>query len=197
MTRPKAPEEFVDPRIRRSRQMLKEALAKLLEEKDFNAISVQDITERATVNRATFYDHYPDKSALVEDMVRDRFDELLAKRQLSFDASSNAGLRAIVATVCDFLLPITVGCGDYESRRNLELLIQTTVIDRIRSIFSSGLKEHQVEPEAKVAFFANVISWLIYGAVANWVRDDKRPPQDEHIEAVCVLVETICSGLRS
>jgi AcrR family transcriptional regulator len=194
MTRPKAPAKFVDPRIRRSRQMLKEALAKLLEEKDFDAISVQDITERATVNRATFYDHYPDKSALVEDMVRDRFDELLAKRQLSFDASSNAGLRAIVSTVCDFLLPITVGCGG--SRRNLELLIQTTVIDRIRSIFSSGLKEHRIGPAAKVAFFANVISWLIYGAVANWVRDDKRPPQDEHVETVCVLVEAICDFSR-
>ena len=57
-------QEIVDPRIRRTRQLLQQALAKLLETKEFEKISVQDITEAATLNRATFYDHYGDKFAL-------------------------------------------------------------------------------------------------------------------------------------
>ncbi|MGD1097474.1 MAG: helix-turn-helix domain-containing protein, partial [Bryobacteraceae bacterium] len=57
---------FLDPRIRRTRQLFHQALEKLLEKKEFDEISVQDIADAATVNRATFYDHYPDKFALLE-----------------------------------------------------------------------------------------------------------------------------------
>lgn len=56
-----------DPRVKRTRQALLQAFVALLEEKqNFHSISVQDIAERATVNRATFYDHFEDKYALLE-----------------------------------------------------------------------------------------------------------------------------------
>ena len=57
----------LDPRIRRTRQLLQDALRKLLDQKGFDDITVQDITEAATLNRATFYAHYPDKFALLEE----------------------------------------------------------------------------------------------------------------------------------
>ena len=50
----------IDPRIERTREALRGALMALIEEKGFDAISVQDITERARLNRATFYLHYRD-----------------------------------------------------------------------------------------------------------------------------------------
>ena len=50
--------ESTDPRILRSRQMLMESLAKLLDRKEFDEISVQEIADEATLNRATFYLHY-------------------------------------------------------------------------------------------------------------------------------------------
>jgi AcrR family transcriptional regulator len=53
--------ESTDPRVLRSRQMLIKALLKLLARKDFEDISVQEIADEATLNRATFYLHYPDK----------------------------------------------------------------------------------------------------------------------------------------
>src|SRR5271157_3832447 len=59
----------LDPRIRRTRRSLQDALEKLLSEKDFDEISVHDISETATLNRATFYDHYTDKFALLECTV--------------------------------------------------------------------------------------------------------------------------------
>ncbi len=54
-------EDKIDPRIKRTRMFLEEAFSELLHEKDFQSISVQDITERAGINRATFYAHFPDK----------------------------------------------------------------------------------------------------------------------------------------
>ena len=65
--------EQMDPRVRRTRQLLQQALDKLLQTKDFENISVQDIAEAATVNRATFYDHFADKFALLEYSVAAEF----------------------------------------------------------------------------------------------------------------------------
>ncbi len=70
----------LDPRIRRTRQLLFRALAELLMEKSFDEISVQDIAERSTVNRATFYDHFTDKFALLEAKIAEDFRERFESR---------------------------------------------------------------------------------------------------------------------
>src|SRR6202022_4358015 len=93
--------EILDPRIRRTRHLLQQALEKLMETKEFDKISVQVIADAATVNRATFYDHYADKFALLECMVGSRFHELLAEREVRFDATCASALKAIVLAVCD------------------------------------------------------------------------------------------------
>ncbi|MDR7319414.1 TetR/AcrR family transcriptional regulator [Brevibacillus nitrificans] len=59
-------EQSVDPRIVRTKKMLKEALAELIEEKGFDAITVKDLTTRAGLNRGTFYLNYVDKYDLLE-----------------------------------------------------------------------------------------------------------------------------------
>jgi AcrR family transcriptional regulator len=66
-----------DPRMRRTRQLLQEALRKLLQTKPLDEILVQEITDAATVNRATFYDHYSDKFAIIEAMIAGDFHKLL------------------------------------------------------------------------------------------------------------------------
>ena len=60
--------EATDPRILRSRRMLMESLERLLKKKEFDDISVQEIADEATLNRATFYLHYADKNALLQSM---------------------------------------------------------------------------------------------------------------------------------
>ena len=78
---PDSTAESTDPRIVRSRHMLMEALAKLLIHKSFDDISIQEIADEATLNRATFYLHYPDKNALLQAMAAARFGELIARRR--------------------------------------------------------------------------------------------------------------------
>ncbi|HZY42942.1 MAG TPA: helix-turn-helix domain-containing protein, partial [Anaerolineae bacterium] len=74
---PKEPKKL-DPRVIRTRQMLRDALVSLIAEKGFDAITVQDIADRATLNRATFYLHYQDKHELLINSLRDAIDELMA-----------------------------------------------------------------------------------------------------------------------
>ena len=71
--------EVRDPRMRRTRQLLQGALMQLLGSKPFDDISVQDITDAATVNRATFYDHYTDKFALLEALIAGGFHRMLRR----------------------------------------------------------------------------------------------------------------------
>ena len=47
-----------DRRIRRTKRLLRQALAELMNEKDFKDITVKEITDRADLNRGTFYFHY-------------------------------------------------------------------------------------------------------------------------------------------
>jgi AcrR family transcriptional regulator len=65
----------LDPRVVRTRQMLRNALIELIGEKGYDSISVQEITKRATLNRATFYLHYRDK----EDLLMQSIEEILAE----------------------------------------------------------------------------------------------------------------------
>lgn len=69
----------VDPRVKRTRRLLREALLSLLREKSFDALTVQDITERAEINRVTFYLHYRDKHDLLTQAMKDVVDELNAE----------------------------------------------------------------------------------------------------------------------
>ena len=46
--------------------MLRNALIALIKEKGFESITVKQITDRATLNKATFYLHYRDKEDLVK-----------------------------------------------------------------------------------------------------------------------------------
>src|SRR5215471_13245375 len=86
--------EVRDPRIRRTRQLLQGALLQLLRSKTFDDISIQDIADAATVNRATFYDHYTDKFALLEALVAGGFHKLLAERNVQFDNGCTSALEA-------------------------------------------------------------------------------------------------------
>jgi AcrR family transcriptional regulator len=62
----------IDRRIQRTRQSLRAALFELMKAKTYDAISIDEITERANVGRATFYLHYKDK----EDLLLEEFSEM-------------------------------------------------------------------------------------------------------------------------
>ncbi len=53
-----------DRRTHRTRRLLREALQSLILEKGYEAVTVQDIIDRANVGRATFYAHFQDKETL-------------------------------------------------------------------------------------------------------------------------------------
>ena len=55
-----------DRRVRRTRRALHDALLTLMTEKSYDAVTVQDIIDRADVGRSTFYSHFTDKRYLLD-----------------------------------------------------------------------------------------------------------------------------------
>lgn len=78
MTNPKP----LDRRSRRTRVMLRDALVELILEKGYEAITIQDIADRADLARATFYLHFKDKEDLLATSLEELYDELVARTRL-------------------------------------------------------------------------------------------------------------------
>ena len=68
--------KFTDIRYLRTEKLIFDALISLLSEKSYEKISVQDITDRAMINRATFYAHYADKDQLQAGIQKQLMDQL-------------------------------------------------------------------------------------------------------------------------
>ncbi|CAM4226821.1 TetR/AcrR family transcriptional regulator [Paenibacillus alkaliterrae] len=66
----------VDRRILKSQEAIKKALVELMAEKDFDYITIQDISDRANVSRRTIYLHYTDKFDLLDKLIEDHINEL-------------------------------------------------------------------------------------------------------------------------
>jgi AcrR family transcriptional regulator len=179
--------ETLDPRIRRTRQLMQQALAKLLEKKEFEEISVQDIADAATINRATFYDHYTDKFSLLECMVGSRFHDLLAERDLQFDAACQSALKAIVMALCDYLARMQ----GPDCKRQLEPHMETAIVAVVRRTLLDGVRRHPRADAIAPEMVAATASWAIYGAVKEWVQNPDRCPPEEIAKTVMTLVTPI------
>ncbi|PWV70408.1 TetR family transcriptional regulator [Nocardia neocaledoniensis] len=88
--RERAPVPPEDRRVRRSRRALRDALISLILERGYANVTVEDITERADLGRATFYKHFTDKDDLLDRIVTDLTEEL-AERLGALLSTSSVG----------------------------------------------------------------------------------------------------------
>jgi AcrR family transcriptional regulator len=173
-----------DPRIRRTRQLLQRALDKLMEQKDFNDISVQDIADESTVNRATFYDHYADKYALLACTVAARFQELVKERDIRFEGGCAGQLKNIALAVCDYLVKMQGA----HCERQLEPHMESAIIGSVRAILLAGIQQHSAAGSVRPELMAASASWAIYGAAKEWIETPERCPAEEIADTVTSLV---------
>jgi AcrR family transcriptional regulator len=183
--RPDNTAESIDPRILRSRRMLMDALVTLLNKKEFDEISIQEIADEATLNRATFYLHYPDKNALLQAMTAARFRELIARRGLSF-TDCNGALRAIALGVCDYLSE-TQGCPSQLAKMPLE----GSIIPVIEGMFREGAQNHEIPEGVDHELLATTAAWAIFGAARRWYQIPDRIPAEQMAAKIEAMVKPV------
>jgi AcrR family transcriptional regulator len=186
-----------DPRIRRTRKLLQGALGKLLQTKSFDEISVQDITEAATVNRATFYDHYTDKFALMEAMIAGGFHELLYERQLRYETGCPAALGAIIQATCDFFTQAHCR-GACDRQTAFQPLMDAAIVKAIQRLLMEGLQRAQHPASSSPELMAAAASAAICGGVKQWLSTPERPPvKDLVAQLQCLVLGMLDSGFKA
>ena len=147
----------IDPRVKRTRLLLEQAFMDLIEEKGFQAVTVQDITEKAGVNRATFYAHFADKYALLDHRIRQGFIEEIDKRMLNACHLTKDNLRNLIIAVCEFTRTINAHCKPAQAQ--FESLVETQVKGVLHKLMLKWLEQASLPVPAETA--ATAASWAI------------------------------------
>ena len=177
-----------DPRVKRTRQLLQQAFLALMQEKGFQDTTVQDIADRATVNRATFYAHFTDKYDLIDSCIREQFQQLLISKLPAQSQWSVANLHLLIATVFDFLAFVQHDCTP--AQRELDPTLESAVQEEVYGVLLRWLRPRvPTESAAQPETVARVTSWAIFGTAGQWCRGTRTPPSPAMTRQVLAVVQ--------
>jgi AcrR family transcriptional regulator len=177
-------EEKLDPRVKRTRSLILRSFESLLAEKGFESISVQDVTGKAEVNRATFYAHFHDKYELLDYSISQMFRQEIEKRMLNACHYSPDNLRNLILAVCDFLSNIHSGCA--QPHQQFESLVEGTIKTHIFELLSHWLGQTKTKISTDIP--ATVATWAIYGLASHYSHMKKRPALEKFVDEALPLV---------
>jgi len=177
-------EEKLDPRVKRTRNLILRSFESILTEKGFESISVQDVTDKAEINRATFYAHFHDKYALLDYSIRQMFMHEIEKRTLNACHYTPDNLRNLILAVCEFLSNMHNECA--QPHQQFESLVEGTIKKIIFDLLSYWLK--QTNSKISTDIPATVATWAIYGLASLYSHNKKRPTLEKFVEEALPLV---------
>ncbi|MBD7971029.1 TetR/AcrR family transcriptional regulator [Paenibacillus gallinarum] len=174
----------VDRRILKTREAIKNAVIELMTEKNnFDQITVQNISDRANVDRKTFYHHYKDKFDLLDKLIEEHINELRAICEN--DSNSSEGdfswFEYFAEKYSFFSVMLASKGAPFFRSRFLEF-----VIEDIRSGWDmTEGKESGVKEELLVQFFAPGY----VGLVEWWFTNGMPYPPQVMEEQVGIMLE--------
>ena len=158
--------------------LLRKTLIEMMERKPLDEITVIELTERAEVNRKTFYNHFPDIAALIVSIVWKDLDELTA--DVTTLQTWDEGVRRIVAWLKDN-----------------EPFVKAVYASRCKSAFEQAFQSRLGEKVALVV--DNAISWLseYHGETYNVTRYQRKYLTRYYASLICsVIICWIEGGMR-
>ena len=178
-------QQKVDPRIQRTRQLLNQALQELAAEKGFQAVTVQDITQRAGINRATFYAHFVDKFDLLEYAMREMF-RAAVRQKLADDAPYTLeNLQTLLLVLGEFVAQLHHHCVPPD--KQFETLAETQIKSQLHEIFQRWFQSSEGR-NGSAELSAMMTSWAVYGAMSQWAQKEKPEPLPQFVQQVLPLI---------
>lgn len=186
-----------DRRIRKTHELLREALASLIAEKPYDSIVVKEILDRADVGRSTFYTHFRDKDDLLVSSVH----EMVESVQSAALRRSGSWYERIVW----FSLPIFEyhyghrhaaggalgGRGRAIHHERLQQVLSEMIADTVKRELQSRGKP-KISADVVVRYVAST-----FGLVLNWWLENRYPvPPKQADEAFRALVLPTLSSIR-
>lgn len=190
LANPPVKEEKIDPRVRRTRQLLMQAFVVLLNKKSFDAITVQEIADQATVNRATFYAHFDDKYALLDSVFAESFNQALQSRLPPGSEYSPQNLQRLIRSVCEFVDQLGAHCAR-SIRTQFDSLVERQAKIQLYEFLLAWFRKSgtaRAGDESTAELRATVGSWAIYGAATRWSQSARKESAEEFARQALPLI---------
>ena len=179
-----------DLRVLRTRKLIEDAFLALLEEKSLKAITVGQITKRAMINRGTFYDHFLDKFALFDHIIRKTFIETLKRHDLQACTFTSANLRRLIEATAAYFLYLNTQCPPTE--RQMRPIAEGQVQTVLYEIFCGWLDG---APEANT--IASYLSWAIFGTCLQQIDSQEPAEVDQLINMIDQMAQSSLNAMTS
>ena len=128
-----------DLRVQKTYMSLTDAMLRLLREKKFEEITINELCDEAMIRRATFYKHFGDKYEFIQFMIEEMRIQFLSEfEHRAKDAKEEDYFEILVSYVIDFLLSYEDIIHSLESSSLLSLLLNIRMND------SSGAVEQEI-----------------------------------------------------
>ncbi|QHW33393.1 TetR/AcrR family transcriptional regulator [Paenibacillus rhizovicinus] len=183
-----------DPRVMRTRQLIRGAFRDLLQRKGFETITIKDIAQKATVNRATFYAHFEDKFALLDEITEQAFHERLPEQVANAQEFTDEICNQLILMTHQYIVDFYRICRmDSKSMATLvDDKIKKMLQQTIERIFMKGDTSHGAD-RRHIKVMAAMTGASIYSAAHYWltVEDTNR------VEVLVDIVRPyVMNGLR-
>lgn len=185
-----------DPRILRTRKLIIDAFLALVNEKNFESVTVKDIAERATVNRATFYAHFQDKYILLEYIIGEAFQLMVSNRLPSSLSLTEASGRELILAICEYQDAVYKQCR-LDTYTSMVPVVESTVRSHIQQIVRNMLETSIAitgRDAGRIALVATMISSSIFDATKLWVMDNQPLAPEALAEKILPFV---MAGMRA
>lgn len=188
-----------DKRILKTKRSLKKTMTEMLDREDFEHISITELCRRAEVSRITFYSHYSDKYALLDDI----FNDLLAVGTEDYyrrQKENNPGgkLTAGYVNMLDSILKVYYDRFDFFQHTDPEK--NPYLASRMYSIILETVEMHtlHVKKRMKLKYspkkIAGFVCFGMFGFV-NEAHNEKTPLEQIRREARELLTDLLRSGI--
>ena len=188
-----------DKRIVKTKRSLKKALTDMLEKEDFEHISITELCRKAEVSRITFYSHYSDKYALVDEIFNDMLKigtEDYYRRQEKNNPSGR--LTAGYVNMLDSILQVYYDQFDFFQHTDPEK--NPYLASRMYSIILDTVEMHTLHIRKRLRLkyspkkIAGFVRFGMFGFV-NEAHNEKVPQEQINKEARNLLTDLLRSGV--
>ena len=188
----------VDPRVRRTRHLLRDALVSLMLEKDYASISIREITERAEVAYITFFRHFESLDQLLMEVLDEGLTELLVHIETLAKRSETSALETEGRLIFEYI----------EQKADLfRILLKSQSVTRVRKRVVQNIAvifQKSCAPLAKsnsplaIAITSNHIATSLL-ALIEWWLDNKMTPAPAQMGQVykSLIIDSTVGAVRS
>lgn len=180
-----------DRRVLRTKEAINRSFLELFSEKEFHRITINDISERANINRGTVYLHYVDKYNLLDKCIDDHLDKMILSCTFTkFNQENVDRIEAIESIKSLFIyikqnfLFFSAMFTNKETSGFLERMLQTISSAIREKINMQGINQG-MDKDLIIQFTASAFS----GIVENWISNNMPHSPQFMAEQVLELFE--------